>query len=296
MAACYDEAYMTKITKVNIIYNPNSTGSGKKNAEELRDALETRGVEVTLVETTHAKHAIELARNLAEADPSCMIISSSGDGGYHEVINGVLNSKNPMTITGVLPSGNANDHYHFVHYGETLERIVSGDVAAIDVLKVTTPQWTHYAHSYAGLGLSPQIGEELTKATLNPLTEAWLVVTRLFKVRGVKVRYNNHVNRYDHIVFSNSGRMSKYLTLSSEASVTDGKFEVTQLESGSMFQLLKHLLHSATLGADDTPQQTSFRFQVLRSTTMQLDGEVYDIAAGSTVLIESIPGALHCIV
>lgn len=288
---------MTKTTHVTIIYNPNSTGGGKENAEKLQAQLEARGLTTILIrETEYAGHALKLAQAVAEEQGTAMVISSSGDGGYHEVINGVLTSKKPTLLTGVLPSGNANDHYHFVHRGDTAERIINGDEDVIDLIKITTPKWTKYAHSYAGLGMTPQIGEVLTKAKLNPVRETWLVVTNLFKVRSVKVRMNGRASRYDHVVFSNIGHMSKYLTLSEDASVTDGKIELTKVRSRSFINLLRHLLHAAVIGEDEAPQAERYELQLLNKATIQLDGEVYGLDRGDKIVVECAPRMLHCIV
>lgn len=235
--------------------------------------------------TERAGHAEQLAREFASAHPRGMVISSSGDGGYHEVINGVLTSAHPRVITGVLPSGNANDHYHFVHHGRTLTRIADGDTDEIDVLRVKFGRIVRYAHSYAGLGATPQIGEALTKAKLNPLRETWFVITSLVRVRPVVLRVGGVTRRYDSIIWSNTGRMSKYLTLARDASIDDGMMEITRTKSASLWSLAAHFLRRAAKVVDEAPQAEEFTCIVVRATSIQLDGEVYDIDAGNTLTI-----------
>jgi diacylglycerol kinase family enzyme len=288
---------MNSPTSVVIIYNPNSTGNGKENAVNLQAELEGAGLPTILLrETEYAGHAIEISKELADENDGVMIISSSGDGGYHEVINGVLASNYPDTLVGVLPSGNANDHWNFVHEGDTAKRIMNGENTHIDLIKVVTPQWTRYAHSYVGLGMTPQIGKELTKAKLNLFNETWLVLTNLFRVRPVKIRMNGRVARFDHIVFSNIGRMSKYLTLAKDASVTDGIIELNTVKSESFITLIRHLVHAATIGNDDARTASKYEFTVLRNTPIQLDGEVYRLKRGETIMVECASRALNCIV
>lgn len=281
---------------VMIIFNPNSTGAGKDNAKAMQEKLQEAGCDVALQPTKHAGHAVALAKQFATQHKNGIVISSSGDGGYHEVINGVLTSEQPHVVTGVLPSGNANDHYHSVHRGNTVRRIQKNDYDETDVLKVTTRNWTRYAHSYAGLGMTPQIGKELTKATLNPLREAWLVVKNLVRVRPVKIEIGGVVQRYDNLVFSNTPRMSKYLTLSTKAAVDDGKFEITRVRAERPWKLLHHLFRATVNQIDDAPQATEYAFTVLRKTTMQLDGEVYDLPAHTKVRVVCEHKILRCIV
>lgn len=284
------------VSPVAIIFNPNSTGDGEANARALQKQLEAAGLKVELMPTKHAGHAITLAKKFADMHKSGMVISSSGDGGYHEVVNGVMQSKHPSVITGVLPSGNANDHYHSLHHGNTVKRIASGKYDEIDMLKVVTKSWTHFAHSYAGLGMTPQIGKELTKATLNPLLEAWLVIKNLVQIRPVKIQVNGVVQRYDNLVFSNTPRMSKYLTLSTEASVADGQFEITRVKTTKPWGLVQHLFRATAGQIDDAPQATTYTFTVLRKTTIQLDGEVYTIQPGDEVTVSCEHKKLRCIV
>jgi diacylglycerol kinase family enzyme len=287
---------MTTIKTVSIIYNPNSTGDGKTNAIQLSEKLKKKGMRVTLIETEYAKHAEKLAKGIADKHPSAMIISSSGDGGYHEVVNGVLASKHPGVVTGVLPSGNANDHYHFAHHGNTVKRILEGSVDEIDVLSVKTSRGIRYAHSYVGLGVTPQIGEVLTQHSLNPFNEVWLVIKHLFVIRPIKISRNSKVTRYDHMVFSSSGRMSKVLTLSTAAKIDDGKMEVTTKREGSLIALLAHFIQTVLSPSSDTPTYEQYEFTVLKATTMQLDGEVYEVKAGERILIKCEKQLLRCIV
>ncbi|MDB5187074.1 MAG: putative lipid kinase [Candidatus Saccharibacteria bacterium] len=291
---------MTVIKKIIIIYNPNSTGDGKLNAEKLQEQLaDVTKTPVTLQPTDFAGHAEKIVQQLPNTD-SIMVISSSGDGGYHEVINGALShgEKASKITTGLLPSGNANDHYHAVHSGDVVKRILNGDVRRIDVLKITVDNdWTRYAHSYAGIGLTPHIGEKLTQATLNPFNEIWLTIRYFLNFRPVKVRTDTGIYRYDSLIFSNIERMSKYLTLSSDAKIDDGKFEITGSKAGTFSKLLKHLFKASTVGLTEEANRASeYSFTSVRPISIQLDGEVFHFSANSSVTVSIAPKALNCII
>ena len=284
-------------TSIVIIFNPNSTsGLAETKAQRLEQRLARRDLApITLHATEYAGHAEELAYEAAKKRNHTLIVSVSGDGGYNEVVNGVLSSENTQAITGVLPSGNANDHYHFVHHGDIVTRILQSKITSIDVLKVTTPEWTRYAHSYVGMGLTPQIGKELTKHTLNAWNQIWLVVRNYFTVRPVKIRHRGKVMHYNNIVFSNTGRMSKYLLLSKEASVRDGKFEITRTTANTFGDLTAHLLRAASKRIQSAPQATHFSFTCLRGASIQLDGEVRFCRAGQSVTVTCEARALKTI-
>jgi diacylglycerol kinase (ATP) len=293
---------MKQFTTIIILYNPHSTGSGEANAKsfarQLRRALPDTPVRVR--PTNYAGHAEEIAKQYGDKRESIFLISSSGDGGYHEVINGALESGSTKLVTGLLPSGNANDHYHALHENDILDDIAKHQIRTIDVLRVDATMngrpWHRYAHSYAGIGLAPQIGKKLTEAKLNPFNEVALVIKHLFRFHPVKIKTNNHVHRYDSLTFSNIDRMSKHMSLADDASVTDGKFEVTGVKTQSFRTLFGFLLKASTVGLNDSPHHTEYRFQCVRATAMQLDGEVFTFAAGTDVTVSCQPRRLRCII
>ena len=288
-------------TKIIILYNPISTGPSLQNAESLSASLQETGVTQSTIDvrkTDYAGHAEEIARSVA-SDTNTVIISSSGDGGYHEIINGVLHSDKHGAATSLLPSGNANDHYNALKSSELLEKIASFETTAIDVLQIDAvidgKPWRRFAHSYAGIGVTPQIGQKLTEAKLNPITEIILVVKNLFRVSPVKIAINGQTHRYTSLVFSNISRMSKVLNLSDQASVTDGKFEITGSESSSVLSLLRHLFAASLMGLKDVRQEEVFQFRTLRPFAMQLDGEVYPLPSNTDVTITCRKKILTCI-
>jgi len=59
--------------------------------------------------TEHAGHATQLSRSAADSGRP-LVVSVGGDGGYNEVVNGVMQAGNDQASTAVLAAGNANDH------------------------------------------------------------------------------------------------------------------------------------------------------------------------------------------
>ena len=82
-----------------IIFNPNSTGDAPELAQQLHDRLKellSYQPEITLQPTEHAGHAVDLAREAAGKGGDVLVVSVSGDGGYNEVVNGVMQAGNPQ--------------------------------------------------------------------------------------------------------------------------------------------------------------------------------------------------------
>lgn len=286
---------------VLILYNPNSTGDSKKNAEMLQRELRERQYsgDVKVVGTTHAGHGEEIAAEYAKSGEKVLIVSSSGDGGYHEVINGALSQDTSRVITGLLPSGNANDHHAEIGSKSIVDKIIENTFQAIDTIEVTAvingKTWTRYAHSYVGIGVSPRTAKDLTDERPNIFTEKWLVARSLFSFSYLKIRENGKSRRYSSLVFGNVGTMSKIISLSEASSITDGKFEVNSIRFRSKIRLIAYLLRLTTVGAKSVASVREYTFTTIKPLLIQLDGEVYTIDSNTNVRIESVQQNLRCV-
>lgn len=285
--------------KVVIIYNPNSTGNGFANAKELAQELKEGGAKVTIRKTTHAGHGEEIAMSYARSGESLVLISSSGDGGYHEVVNGALATPSPGLVVGVLPSGNANDHHSALGGDALAHSILRKHVRKIDTIKVSATidgkPWTRYAHSYAGIGVTAVAAKRLTDDRPNAFTEKWIVAHSLFSFHSTKIKKGRKVKRYSSILFGNIDRMSKVLKLSEGSSVSDGKFEMSAIRFRSKLRLIAYLFGAATIGVKDARSMKRYTFSTVSELPIQLDGESYVIDAKSKVVVESVRRNLHCV-
>ena len=286
--------------EVVIIYNPNSTGSSKNNALSLKDDLEKAEFQapIKMYATTHAGHAEEIAQEYAASTKKILLISSSGDGGYHEMINGIIASSAVNITAGLIPSGNANDHYHalFGDKHNLVTSIVAGKVRTVDVIKVSSTirnkPWSRYAHSYAGIGLTSAVGKKLTETNLNLLNEKWLVIKYLFTYTHATIKIDGRKRRYSSLVFSNIDRMSKVLKLSQSSSINDGKFEISSIKYRSKLYTMLLLIKSATFGVEELGSYDRYNFETTKRLLIQLDGEVYRLDRRSEVKVESVSGQL----
>ena len=294
-----------KYTTITVIYNPNSTGSSEQLAKAFKTDILSKIPEqkVELIATQHAGHAEELAYNAAKETESPLIISSSGDGGYNEVINGALKAQaeGAHPTTGLLPAGNANDHYNDLHSENIVEIIVNKEPIKIDVLKLTGISngntIERSSHSYIGFGLTPAVGKELTKSKLNAFNEAWIVIKGMFSTEPVELKIDSKIRSYDSIIFSNVDHMSKVLTVSQPSQINDGRFEVTIFPKRSRLKLLLTLLKASLAEVKEDMQVAEFRLETTnKATLVQFDGEVIALDARSKVVISINRQALHCII
>lgn len=289
---------------VSIIYNPNSTGDSAKNAKELKTELISLfpKLHIVLRKTEYAGHAEKLAFVISNSSKMPLIISSSGDGGYNEVINGAIQAqiKGAKPICAVLASGNANDHSRALQNDSLLKSIKAGKTRHIDLLKIVIRNGDNieerYAHSYIGLGLTPAVAIELNKTDLNAFKELLIVLRTFYKYKPFKIKHKNKVLKQDSIIFANIGEMAKVLTISKQSKPNDGFFEIVSFRHNHKMNLVRKLVKATVKGLDTPKKSKSYSFTVLKTTPAQLDGEIMKIKPRSSVLITSEHKLLRTII
>jgi diacylglycerol kinase (ATP) len=281
--------------RVILIFNPQSTGDAREQAERLRDELASRAPDlpVRLVPTEHAGHARDLAREEAGSGRP-LIVSVSGDGGYSEVVDGLLTAHGGDPVAAVLPAGNANDHRRATRERPLADAILAGDVSRMDVLRLSIGTDTVlHAHSYVGLGLTPIVAIDLERGGKGSLREIVSVVRTFARFRPFRIRLaDGSEASYDSLVFANIDQMAKYATLSEDGSPDDGVFEVITIPHAAKWRVLLTALRAVTRGLGEQPQVREFRFTTLVPTPLQVDGEVVEVDAGRQVVVEILPAAL----
>ena len=287
---------MASFDRAVLIFNPQSSGNAAEKAQELRDELSSRLPEllVELVATEHAGHARELARDAA-ANGRPLIISVSGDGGYNEVVDGAMRSGNASAVCAVLAAGNANDHRRTTRERPLAEAIVIGKVARLDLLQLTIDGESSYAHSYIGLGLTPEVAVDLAKSGKGSLRELAATVRAFAQFRPFEIeRPDRTRERFDSIIFANIDQMAKVATLSEDGGrPDDGAFEVVTMRHTAKWKLLGAALRACTRGLGPQPSATEYVFTTIKAMPIQIDGEVLDLDAGAQVRIDIAPKALR---
>ncbi len=294
------------LQRVVVVLNPNSTGDGPANARALRDALAARtpDLPVELVETEHAGHAEQLAREHVARHPGVLVVSASGDGGYHEVVNGVVaagRAGHDGGMATVLPSGNANDHATATHgrpLVEAIAEVAAGDGRPdrMDLLEVDTGDGEpRVAHSYVGAGITPVAAAALNENDLDAVKEKLLVVRAFWKYRPMTVEHDGRDVRIDSLLFANIDRMAKYAHLSDDSAPDDGRFEVLMIKHRSKLRLLAEFARVLRGRHRVESRSEPYEFRTRNPMPLQMDGEVLPVAGGATVRVRCLPLALRTV-
>lgn len=275
-----------------IVFNPNSTGDAPHKAhllsKEISKALPK--VPTHLKPTKYAGHAAKLARTIAKENKSPLIISVSGDGGYHEVINGAMSAQNNRAVFAVEPAGNANDHARTLHGNKSVSQRIHNKPQPMSLLKIKIngmPEKILWAHSYAGIGITADVAKELNKVDLNKWQELKIVLSSFWRHKTLKLVIDSEVKKLDSLLMGNINQMAKVLTIAKTLRPNDDMFDVLSTPHRSRFSLIKSLFWS-TVGEPHTPKKTKkYQLKTLSELNMQLDGEVEKLSKGSTVTITS---------
>ncbi len=288
---------------ISLIFNPHSTGDAPELASKLRDQLAQDlpyTPQIRMLPTEHAGHAVDLAKEAA-GSPNALIVSVSGDGGYNEVVNGVMAAGSTDAVCAVLPAGNANDHHRTTAREPLAEAIAEGEVRDMDLLHLSTGGGPGteavYAHSYIGFGLTPVVAIDMEKGNKGALKEMVSVVRTFAQFRPFRIQHADGTRqKIDSLLFANIPQMAKYAVLSeAQQRPADGKFEVILFPHTAKWRVLLKAFRAATTGLGDQPSVARYEFTALKPMPYQLDGEVRSVAANTTVRVESAPSALTVI-
>ncbi|TDL37352.1 diacylglycerol/lipid kinase family protein [Arthrobacter nitrophenolicus] len=286
--------------RIILVFNPNKPGMSDRIDEVQRDlAAGVPDLGIELLATGFAGHARDLACSVAGRG-SPLIVSVSGDGGYNEVVNGVMDVPGSNAVCTVLPAGNANDHHRSLPVKPLAEAIRENRVRRIDLLRVTFggthKEEVRYAHSYVGFGLTPLMAIGIEQGGKGKILELLSVARTLRALKPFDlVRDDGSTARFDSLILANISRMAKYGTVSESNQPDDGRFEVVTLPHAGLLKMVLMTLRAVTLGLGNQPSVSSYAFTTRDAVPCQIDGEVVHVPAGTRVLVESARHALATI-
>ena len=288
---------MSRYSDIYVIYNPLSTsGHAEQKSTRLAERLRKRGLHVTLQATQYSGHAETLAYNACLKFKNPLIISASGDGGYNEVVNGVMRATFDRPecdpTCAVLPSGNANDHRRSVRKRPLTWAITHSEPEKMDLLQLSVHNDHHtqirYAHSYIGLGLTSHVAAQLNKEALTPIKEILIVGRAVFSYHPVAItQQGGHTKRYDSLVFANIPHMAKMLRTGKKTDINNGSFRVAAIPHRSQFWLFRVFLNVMlfVFGMQKLPQKEVYHFSVPQTESIHLDGEIMQLPGGAEATV-----------
>lgn len=286
------------VDSVLIVFNPGSTGDADALARQLRGELAAVRPElrVDLRPTEYAGHARDIACEAASGPGRPLIVSASGDGGYNEVVNGIMDVPGTEAAAAVLPAGNANDHDRVTSRRPLHDAILDGRTEKMDLLAMTLGDApVRHAHSYIGFGLTPVVALEIEEGGKGSVREIVSTVRSFWAFTPFRIRFaDGNVRRVDNLLLANISEMAKVAEVS-QGRPDDGRFEVILMEHRPKWRVLFTAIRAAVRGLGPQPTAEDFRFTALDPMPVQIDGEVEDLEAATAVQVRIAAGVLSVI-
>jgi diacylglycerol kinase family enzyme len=203
-------------------------------------------------------------------------------------------------LLGVIPSGNANDHYRAVAKGSMVRHIAKGHSKPLDVLRVVFmnskgKEIVRYAHSYIGFGLTSYIRKELDRENVNAFTEKIVAARSFVASRPIKIRRLSEDLELDSLLFTNINVIAKIFKFSKHTAPDDGKFEVHVIHHSTQLHKAGEVMRLRSKKSTVRSRRTPYAFTALGQIDIQIDGEILKVGKDSRVVIDVLPHAIRTV-
>lgn len=264
--------------------------------------------------TTHAGHALELAKAIREKEPAgALVVAVGGDGTVHEVLNAVVDSR---MIAGVINIGSGNDYKRYFPQFDTPEQLVQfvrrPERTAADMGAMwTNGQRRHFINN-SGIGFDAFVcrllnGSPIKRAFnrigLGKLAYVYTMIAALTSYRPIDlaITVDGRQRVYRDVWFftaSNQPFFGGGMKIAPRAKAEDGRLDFTVVHRLSRLKLL--LMFITVYWGGHTRLKEVEQFQAagctvtpFRSCSGHHDGEVYDISAQTPLVYEALPNVIQ---
>lgn len=286
-------------------------GSAAAAVTQIRSALAARS-DIVWHETTHQRHAVELAAQAARQGADRLIIAG-GDGTIHETVNGLMSlSAGQRPLVGILPIGSGNDFAASLHIPLQIEsalQLALGDsVRPIDIGSLSDDQGRcEFWANTMGIGFDAvTIIHSKNIRLLKGFPMYFYSVMKTIFFNRTPMRASLELDGVDqdvHILFlclCNGQQEGGGFLIAPHAQQDDGYFDLLAVKIISrlrMLATLPHIIKGTHENLDYTLHERFKRLQFTSDTPLiiQTDGEVYTGFDSKVhqVTIQAIPQAIQ---
>lgn len=284
--------------RVALIVNPASgTVSKLKIVPHVVEKLARLGIDIDTYNTSHAGHATELARHAALAGKYDAVLVCGGDGTVNEAACGLLGTDMPMAI---VPAGSGNGLARHLGMPVDIDRSLNifahGNIIDADC---GTANGSNFFCTF-GVGFDAAVSERFARSRRRGLT-TYLISALDEYVRFCPDEYVIEANgrtiaeKAFLVVVCNASQYGNNAFIAPNASITDGKLDVTIVHTGNLVQqaLLGMDFITGYIGRNaliDTFRTSSLRIHRKDGGPAHIDGDPVEMP--SDISIECRPAAL----
>jgi YegS/Rv2252/BmrU family lipid kinase len=285
--------------KALFIINPVSGGKKKDDVPRLvHESLDTNLFEPTIVFTTGAMHASELAADAV--GKYNYVIAVGGDGTVNEIASSIVGTD---TALGIIPFGSGNGLARFLGIpmdtGKAIKSLNKEKVELIDSGKLNG----QYFFNMAGMGFDAHISEvfshDKTRGFAAYVRSAFHEIanykSEIYKLEIDGVAYEREAFM---LSFANSSQYGNNAHVSPNASVHDGLLDVCIIKPFPLYRFLEMGLRMFTKTSTSSKYVEIIRAKHIivrrgKNGPVHLDGEPQMM--GTDAEINVVPGSLKII-
>lgn len=236
--------------KYYLIVNPHGGGGkGLEIQKKILPIFEDSGAELTIIETTHPRHAQELAQTL-DLDGYTGFCPIGGDGTMHEVVNGMLTRTDEQKIPiGLITGGTGNSFMHDLDLLDPVKAakaVIRGKTIPLDVAECIMNDHSEYIFNIIGWGMVTEVG--IKSEYIRWMGEVRYTVMSVLEVlikkkRRAKLTIDNQVieDNFLFVIACNTKHTGKGMKMAPKAELNDGLIDVVVVRDVSRLTLLKLL-------------------------------------------------------
>ncbi len=290
------------------IANPISgRGRALKILPQLLDSLRDSGINSSVEWTTGAGQAEAIASRVV-GNGSHSIIACGGDGTIHEIVNGIMKSKQNHSVNfGIIPLGRCNDFASTFQIPknppEIIRYLLRKKTRMVDLGRVNDRFFT----TVATLGFDSEVNQFVSSRS-SPLfkrgTLAYVygIFASLFRYQDVWVSLKGDFGEFNGKIFlaatANTPTYAGRMKVAPTALVDDGYLDICLVNSVSRLQVLRMLPKVFSGGHTSHPAVSMLRVSQLEIEANEnllicADGEPI---TKTPATIEIVPGALQVLV
>jgi YegS/Rv2252/BmrU family lipid kinase len=282
------------LTKFAFIINPTA-GKVKRNkvSRQIEFHSSQFGITSTLYFTTKRGHATELSNNISSSGKYDVLVAVGGDGTINEVINGFDLSSN--TKFGVLPFGSGNDVARYL-YGKKknyFEILLDPEKHLIDLMdvgscKIKEANETFIERKFinaVGIGFDAYVAylNQYEKKLTGILSYLIAVARALKKINNLEtnilIEGKEISGNYLLMTIGNGKTSGGGFYLNPGANPSDGIFDLTTVDSGSRFDIVKNLPYALINKLESVElakfhKMKTIRIKISSPYYVHLDGEI----------------------
>jgi YegS/Rv2252/BmrU family lipid kinase len=262
--------------------------------------------------TTHAGHAVELARQ-AGAGGCDLVIALGGDGTVHEVINGLMQvPEKDRPALGVVPIGSGNDfaEYNRISFdpAQALRQALAGSPRSLDMARVTDEHGrAEFFDNTIGIGFDAAVtirSQHITFVHGFPMYLLATLQTVAVNFDCIPMEIETETERWSQptlmLTVGNGQREGGGFFVTPQASMTDGLLHyatIGRIDRLTMLRIIPEVM-KGTHGRFNQFRMGACKTMTVRAERplcVHLDGEIYaGFDSNSRQLkIEVLPAALR---